>query len=443
MGNFVLAGRVDGLGVRLNAVFNGLLIAELTGNDFRFIWPKTFLFNDEHHSIEAVNRVFSEKFIGKYLIDGVGVEGLTRLKFQEDDISGITSKFSQALAQSSHVVPQSSLFEFVRASDEVKIALAKRVCDKLAFSPAIENVRSLVNSLDLPSNLTAVHIRSGDIVYGRHSESPNFTDKVICAPAASGLVNLLKESGASVLLFGQEERTMHLLSEMPGVYNAASLYAGASLSRLESAMADVFLMMRCDRIYAENSGLPRLASQLGVKKIHSIFDRKSKREWANIIQSEIDAAPSLYTNEQISFSFYLIFDYLFESNDLDLFSKILGKAYFFSPGNLMFKFLAAINFHRASKFLECESLLSDLIDGVDLTSFESFSASRFSKMISRKSVSRSGRYAFDKYAPIFSTPASSEELVFSSALKVFFEDFDVLRSLNRLYKSIVLAKGDM
>lgn len=47
-----IAGRKDGMGERMNAIYNGMLLAELTGINVEIIWPDSRIFKNQDHSLD-------------------------------------------------------------------------------------------------------------------------------------------------------------------------------------------------------------------------------------------------------------------------------------------------------------------------------------------------------------------------------------------------------
>ncbi len=59
------SNRTDGLGERLRALLNAMMMAKLFGGDYRFSWSGTKAGN-QFHATEKVNEIFSDAFIQEH-----------------------------------------------------------------------------------------------------------------------------------------------------------------------------------------------------------------------------------------------------------------------------------------------------------------------------------------------------------------------------------------
>src|SRR5690606_24992765 len=58
--------------------------------------------------------------------------------------------------------------------------------------------------LPLPANLTALHLRGGDVIAGELSRSARYQGKALPAPMAAHLIRSIEDGGGRVVLFGQD-----------------------------------------------------------------------------------------------------------------------------------------------------------------------------------------------------------------------------------------------
>src|SRR5690606_6057098 len=76
------------------------------------------------------------------------------------------------------------------------------IFDEMAFSDQMSAAIRAAREVPLPPRTAAVHIRSGDIVYGNYRfHGQRFTSKAVPIPLAKMAIEKLKSDGYDVLLF--------------------------------------------------------------------------------------------------------------------------------------------------------------------------------------------------------------------------------------------------
>lgn len=237
MNNTVIAARSDGLGERLNAILNGLLISEITNCEFKFHWPYTR--KRKWHSIDSAESIFSKDFIEKHIIhDSKTINNSQKIEFKKGSIEEVKKHLLREIKSGKHIIGSTgSYFDRIKATKNFKKQLWQRVQNRLTFSEQITDIERFVFDIDLPSKCHAIHIRSGDIIYGNFAITPKFRQKATNTPIVSKLIKNLTKQNNSVILFGQEHETIHKLASFHKIINARSYYENMNLNPLQEAMA--------------------------------------------------------------------------------------------------------------------------------------------------------------------------------------------------------------
>jgi hypothetical protein len=132
----------------------------------------------------------------------------------------------------------------------------------IAFTPQLERARRLADDVPLPSGAVALHLRAGDIVYGRFRASGVHHDKVVSYPIGLEILNNARENGKSVVIFGQDHTISGYMREKYGAIIANDICNDFSLGDVERALFDIALMARCDQIIAGHSAFSVTAAKI-------------------------------------------------------------------------------------------------------------------------------------------------------------------------------------
>lgn len=301
--------RNDGLGERLCAIFNGLFLSKLHNTEFKLNWPtKGEAFNSTFHSVGILENIFSNEFITKFHID-------------ENQIPIDITDYKESISENHHniSVPQSnSVISSLSLSGDTIKNIRENVINELDYS---ENIKKIFNHPSLykfNTNTVAIHIRAGDIIYGKYSKSPNFHSKVIVAPLVVKLIEKEIEDKNVVYLFGQDKE---LIKNLNSIYGLDDVYNGFDInttSPIENAMYDIFAMSRCKKIFAGSSGFARIASMLGGNKVLNPLSGSKKIDLSYEIRKELSSRRfSIYSPQQIGYSYYVAFRLSENTNDED------------------------------------------------------------------------------------------------------------------------------
>lgn len=397
--NSLIANRSDGLGERLNSIFNALLLSEITKHPFFFAWPVSYVQSDAHHAVESVEEIFSQEFIAEFFISPPPITGIKDLKIQRGTISEIRDQVIQQLDRGSVFVPQISIFPLIDCQEQEKKELARIASSKMMFSKKIASVREYARTAASTENAIAIHIRAGDIVYGRFSENPSFLSKTICAPLAAGLARRMHSEGKSIYLFGQEQTTASLLIN-EGVVQSWGLEGGRILDKLEVAFLDIFLMNQCKSIVAGSSGFARIAAQMKGMKPNSYRSLVTDQEAVSITLEELASNSEFFSSEQRGYSYFFCSEVAGKSNfasDAEI-CRMIEKAVRENPGNSMYRLIHILRLLAAKKIEEADRYAKELLDRLLSQGPDFFAKSRARNLFNMREK-HSNESLFVRYAP--------------------------------------------
>jgi hypothetical protein len=393
-----VANRPDGLGARLCAVFNALLVSEITGCDFALVWPETYVNSDRFHAVPPVEKIFSAEFVAAHCLPPDSPEAararpipLPGRMLPED----ARKYFRESMQQSDVCLPWNQLLRRLRITPQERDALVNNVIRRMQFTAELRHVQHLSMEVLLPKLPAAIHLRSGDIVYGRFAENPNFAGKTIPTPLAKLIIEE-DRTGAGFVLMGQEPEFAAKLAAAGKALDAAHYLPELSASAVASAFRDIFLMARCDSYCAGSSGFAAFAENIGKCKVAPWERIRTKAEWARMILEEVKKGlNSLYTERQAGFACFFAYDCLCKSEDVASRTLALAMAREFSPENRLYGLLSALNAFDDGLWEKGESALAELATRLDL-SLDALLASREMRRIC-SSRSGSGTNPYERH----------------------------------------------
>ena len=275
-----MAVRRDGLGQRLRLILEAMHLADLLGAGYRFAWEGEKV---EHHAVPRAADLFQPEYLTAHVLDGPPrnlvtidrpAESLAALREAAEGTEGWLMHSGTALK---------SLPSEVRATEPGGY---RRLFDRIGFIPPIPDAIAAADRIDLPADAVAIHLRAGDIIYGKFRFTDHFTSKVVCLPVARRMIDTLIAEGRQVVLFSQDPAVSDLIRETPGVTIAADHTAHLE-SAIEKALFEVVLMSRCDLIYAGNSAFPILAGLIGDRSVRRPNAYFTNAEQARIIGQDL------------------------------------------------------------------------------------------------------------------------------------------------------------
>lgn len=354
------SNRTDGLGERLKAIVNTIALSKKFGGDFCFTWEPIAESVAANHSIGQVDEIFSSDFIEKH------VKKETPSASLSDFFAGFIKEDSAA--STVVLTPQTNIFDI--SPNVLNFMSEKDMSEafwEIEFSEKVNSVIEKAKSVPLNEGSVGLHMRAGDIIFGRYRFNSRYVNKVVPYPLAVELIERETEKGNEVVLFGQDRQLSESLSHTYDVEFSGHYHDEYSLDVVESAVFDIVLMSRCQRVIAGKSGFFQLAKTIGGFEgvdPQTIFPQS---ESADIVRkflingkvSKID-----FSDLQKSFSCMYAVTSLGDCVSRDEKILLLKKALSFDPENTFYSVLLSVNL-----FLEGEvQKSSEILQRATLTS---------------------------------------------------------------------------
>lgn len=300
-----LAARTDGLGERLRAMINAIILADHFGVAFKFIWPLRGANAQQHHAVLSPHLTFNRTFLTRHHLDKIKPADYPALKGRAQPQEEIRQLLDSPIKGLS--VSQEPITRLIELRD-LKYLRGKysRAFRRIRFSRPVQAAVDAARLIPLPDNAVAVHLRAGDIVYGNFRYASPASSKAVCYPVVKRLIADLIAQGKQPVIFGQDRIVCRMLADRFHVPLAAELLGHADV--LVAAVSEIVLMSRCETIYAGSSGFSILASLIGDKKMEIPAAAWSPQQIVDIIQAdeELHDAASPLPALQRAFAFYMI-----------------------------------------------------------------------------------------------------------------------------------------
>lgn len=319
----VVSNRNDGLGCRLESLIRARYLAKVLNANHKVRWQDHIKgpsanFNDEQkisgnavlgHAIESCEMLFTDNYIKEHFETG-HLSNTTKL-------SRIDSATAEELHTPSAQNEDGILYACGGYSD---LSLSPYLAPDKSFGlsnvfwniPFRSNIRAAMDAaldIELIKKSAALHIRSGDIVYGEYrKQGRRFRKKAVSIPLAQMALKKLLTENYSVVVFGEDTGSLETLqTEFPEIRLATDLNA-VQFSGLERAMFDIVLMSRMNKVWAGYSGFARFAKDIGEKvelsNVHTLFKRS---EMVSFFEEAIPLSEDRYHKMQTVFSLWNLF----------------------------------------------------------------------------------------------------------------------------------------
>jgi hypothetical protein len=355
-----IANRSDGLGNRLIALVNSIVLGKKFGARFFFNWPEDKVASLQHHSIVGAELIFNSEFIEKYYL-------FDALKLSEPkDFSQLIQDSNDSKIDGSYIIDPVDLtllnlgvtsLDYQSAFNDIK------------FSCEVEDVYIEANDHSHSDTLDiAIHARAGDVVYGAYRFNDRFTSMVIPYPLIEKLLHNIEVVNKNAYfklkpyLFGQDEELKKYLKNK---YPFLALCEQVRSESYLQAFYEIFLMSRCGLIFCGSSAFAKLASKKNCAKEVSLANfleknyfqpenREQYFDYDSLIIDSIDKLPSLQIAHASWSIFYFLKDFLEHDKQL----KLLQFAVKFDKKNDFYKLVLASVFCSKKNFESAESILN-------------------------------------------------------------------------------------
>lgn len=264
-----VARRGDGFGERLRAMLNAMVASRLFPGTFRFSWPAARNYMDGGsgwYSIRPVEETFAPEFVETWHIEADELIGLDAVP-----VATLSKPLGAAYIVEQSVLDRQAPGTFGNWRNEMPGCFRD-----IAFAPDLEQARRAAAAVPGDfSETVALHLRAGDLVYGRFRKTGQFVGKACPWPIAHAICTDLAARGKSVLLFGQDEDLIDWLCHRHGAHSAAALSSACDFDAAQQALFEICLMARCETIVCGSSGFAVVAAWIGARQTinpYNFFD---------------------------------------------------------------------------------------------------------------------------------------------------------------------------
>ncbi|WP_350561915.1 hypothetical protein [Psychrobacter sp. CAL346-MNA-CIBAN-0220] len=282
--NFV-ANRADGMGERLRALLNVMLLAEKNNGNFIFSWQTN---NNDFHATNEKDLIFSKNFQKQHIMERKKIKEMQLYSLKE------LSSINQAQVKNcdGFLVQQGNISKMLPYPyTNFNSMDYKKAFNKVGFSEKVLLAKSHAESIPLSDKVVAIHIRAGDIIFGRYRWEPAFYSKIIPFFLLENTIQNLIKEGFSIVIFGQDDDFCSYLADKYNILYSKNLIK-KYYNESQIALFDIVLMSRCQIVIAGFSGFAILALWIGGG------ERKSGYEYTPKLDSRLKAFNDFYGNKE-------------------------------------------------------------------------------------------------------------------------------------------------
>lgn len=350
------SSRTDGLGERLKSLLNAMVLAKFYGMPFKFTW-NNLAHLGEHHSVDNPEKMFSYDFLTNNL-----VENIPDNRYELD--KSINTPLIEPINSEAIRVSQQSIFKQLPAlKSYISPSSFAQAFEKIGFHSKIEEAIHIANQLELPRDTMAIHLRAGDIIYGKHRFGDRYTNKVISYPQADFIISELKKVNIEVILFGQNQKVCRYLANKFG-----ALYFGDTENNLrfdptQLAIFDMVLMSRTTQIFSGNSGFAQLSELIGDTQITSPHDYFDIQAMAAHIEDLLQSEETNYFDDyQNAFSCWHYIHSFKSIEKIETSITLLVKAHQYDSENIFYLLILSIFYFRNNDIKNSESTIQTILN---------------------------------------------------------------------------------
>lgn len=358
----IIANRADGFGERLKAVLNAMVVADRLPGVFRFGWREMTQNIAVWHDVLPAQETFSAEFLDQYFLSLEDIVALAPVR-----MSDAVTRLPVHAAQS-YLVSQARLETQCPSLLDAQTEAAFGACfERIAFVPHLERARAYAEAVDLSGTAgsVALHLRAGDIIFGRYRKMGRYHRKVCAFPIAEQIAADMQAQGRPLVLFGQDGELISYLAERYGAISAASFAQEQAFDSQQQALFDICLMARCDDIICGSSGFATLSCWIGRVKPQNPYRYYDATRTLELLEQagavETPGDPRI-SDLQRSFAIWLAF---LESGrtvaDTPHYVRLLDRAIALDPDNEYFKIVKACSLIHAQQPAQAERILSECI----------------------------------------------------------------------------------
>lgn len=351
------ATRTDGLGGRLRALINAKYLANQTGGRFGFTWNESEIADKDFHHVDVASAIFDSAFLEKHYLgehlDLTGFVSLGRERYSVDDL-----KFSAEEDDlKGWICNDFGSIHLFRARRSSKVKGLATAFGEIGFAGPISDVIENAKSVRMPKRSVALHLRSGDIVYGRYRMRQRSARKVIPSALAKAIVGTLQKRDTQVILFGEDRDTLNYLKSQTGCLLVDDLDPPPRDAFTRRVFFEMLVMSRCAEIYAGSSLFADIASRIGSVPLRPPHKLLEPANQTRELLRELQDNGSNYHPREAAFGYFSAY-LMMERSGSGESEKILQKAFSLDPENAFYPLKLASFRFKEKRYREGDAILS-------------------------------------------------------------------------------------
>lgn len=338
--------RLDGMGARLRALINAITLANICDADFTFSWFSNLAIVDKkdakYHAIGEAADIFDKDFLKNHcrnLGQEVLKKGYTRkIRSLEDIETAIKEDVEQISVDFMNVYAALS-----DARERIPKQEFKAAFDRIGFSEPVTEAIQIANSIDVPENAVALHMRAGDLVYGQYRIYENFTIKVVPVTAILEIVRHYQASGRSVYVFGEDLDACEFVASTEGAKSVPSISQEYNFNKYQQALFEIVFMSRFSEIFGGSSAFSMMAATISEAEFRTPNYLLGKEVISQLVEKYRATleSESILSGQQRAFSYWYTLkmseDLLSAEQKLDYVSCAISL----DPGNYLYRIVRA------------------------------------------------------------------------------------------------------
>lgn len=262
-----VATRLDGLCQRLTTLLNAVILAELTGRDFGFIWYSAGLPEIDRQANSDLDLLFEREFSDRHLVDFLSLKpGMPNYYHRPHTKAQFDWLMAAAADHGVFQVDRPGKLEsiFPHLADRIDGDTNRRAFESLGFTASARAAIDLARQINLPEGAVGLHLRGGDIVHGTHSNHGGYLHKAVSIFEVEEIVERVRQSGKPLVIVGQEEDMIDtMVDRHEHVSSVHHHIADRGFDPVQSVLFDAVVLSRMTRIWAANSAVSRLSMKIG------------------------------------------------------------------------------------------------------------------------------------------------------------------------------------
>lgn len=326
------AERKDGLGARLIPLFIAAALAKRHGGEMRFSWPEIPIMRLGSNAIQTAERTFTYAYREKHM--DKAPKPLQRLSIYKliDNRQPYHGNYMINL------YPDTQYLEAV-----VEGVLGQLDTDALfqeiGFTSRLISAYRRGRAAGKDKVFSALHLRSGDIVYGPQRFFGLHSAKAVPFPLVAEVAKRETIKGIEIIVFAEEPSLPSILKSR---YNASLAIEneGRFGDAAEQAFFDIGLMSCAETIYGAESSFSTISALIGKAQISNPYKLFSAVEAGNICERCL-AISNLGDGYQRAYWIYAAYANFKEDLPVELRLRYLAKAHKEDPTNKLYELTRA------------------------------------------------------------------------------------------------------